>query len=68
MISIFLADDHEVVRRGIAELLTADPDLIVVGEAASYSQALARTPRSDPMSPCSTSVYPMETESSCVAN
>ncbi|MDF3310916.1 response regulator transcription factor [Rhodococcus sp. T2V] len=44
MISVFLVDDHEAVRRGIAELLTADPDLTVVGEAASYSQALARIP------------------------
>ncbi|WP_072691118.1 response regulator transcription factor [Rhodococcus marinonascens] len=44
MIKVFLVDDHEVVRRGIADLLSADPDLTVVGEAASYSQAMARVP------------------------
>ena len=33
MIKVFLVDDHEVVRRGLAELLTSDPDLQVVGEA-----------------------------------
>ncbi|WAM19338.1 response regulator [Rhodococcus sp. JS3073] len=44
MIKVFLVDDHEVVRRGIADLLTADPDLTVIGEAASYAQAMARVP------------------------
>ncbi len=44
MINVFLVDDHEVVRRGIADLLTADPELDVIGKAASYSQALARIP------------------------
>ncbi|MFD6060301.1 response regulator transcription factor [Rhodococcus wratislaviensis] len=48
MITVFLVDDHEVVRRGIADLLTADPDLTVVGEAASYSQAMARVPALKP--------------------
>ncbi|MDH6291020.1 response regulator transcription factor [Rhodococcus sp. NM-2] len=48
MINVFLVDDHEVVRRGIADLLTADPDLTVVGEAASYSQAMARVPALKP--------------------
>ena len=48
MIRVFLVDDHEVVRRGIADLLTSDPDLTVVGEAASYAQALARVPAVKP--------------------
>ncbi len=44
VISIFLVDDHEVVRRGVRELLEAEDDLEVVGEAATVEQALARIP------------------------
>ncbi|WP_346056610.1 response regulator transcription factor [Amycolatopsis dongchuanensis] len=44
MIKVFLVDDHEVVRRGVADLLEADPELTVVGEAATAAQALARIP------------------------
>ncbi|BBY86890.1 response regulator transcription factor [Mycolicibacterium tokaiense] len=44
MISVFLVDDHEVVRRGLADLLSGDPDLTVVGEAGSVSEAMARVP------------------------
>ncbi len=43
-ISVFLLDDHEIVRRGIAQLLEAEPDITVVGEAANAAQALARVP------------------------
>jgi two-component system, NarL family, response regulator DevR len=39
---IFLVDDHEIVRRGIAELLDREPDLEVVGEAGDATHALAR--------------------------
>ncbi|RNI19466.1 response regulator [Flexivirga caeni] len=39
-IRIFLLDDHEVVRRGIRDLLTAEPDFEVVGEAATAAEAL----------------------------
>jgi two-component system response regulator DevR len=41
---VFLVDDHEVVRRGVADLLEADPELTVIGEASTVSQALARIP------------------------
>lgn len=44
MIRVFLVDDHEVVRRGLIDLLSADPALDVVGEADSVAQALARVP------------------------
>jgi two-component system response regulator DevR len=44
VIKVFLVDDHEVVRRGVADLLEADPDLTVVGEAPTAAQALARIP------------------------
>ncbi|WP_431682606.1 response regulator [Kitasatospora sp. KL5] len=43
-IKVFLLDDHEVVRRGVHDLLDAEPDLTVVGEAATVDQALARVP------------------------
>lgn len=43
-ITVFLVDDHEIVRRGLADLLNSDPDLKVIGEAASVAQTLARAP------------------------
>jgi two-component system response regulator DevR len=47
-IRIFLLDDHEVVRRGIAELLDAVEGFEVVGEAGTAEQALARIQASRP--------------------
>lgn len=44
MVRVFLVDDHEIVRRGVADLIEAETDLEVVGEAADVSQALARIP------------------------
>ncbi|MFJ4343491.1 response regulator [Streptomyces sp. NPDC088915] len=41
---VFLVDDHEVVRRGLRDLIDDEPDLEVVGEAATAEQALARGP------------------------
>ncbi|WP_030203813.1 response regulator transcription factor [Streptomyces sp. NRRL S-87] len=41
---VFLLDDHEVVRRGLRDLLEGQPDIVVVGEAATAAQALARGP------------------------
>jgi DNA-binding NarL/FixJ family response regulator len=41
-VRVFLADDHEVVRRGLAALIDAQADLEVVGEAATAAQARAR--------------------------
>lgn len=43
-ISIFLLDDHEVVRRGLKALLEAEEDLRVVGEGSTAAEALARIP------------------------
>ncbi|WP_340559790.1 response regulator transcription factor [Streptomyces sp. GSL17-111] len=47
-VRVFLLDDHEIVRRGLRELLDAEPDLVVVGEAATAAEALARVPASRP--------------------
>jgi len=43
-ISVFLLDDHEIVRRGIAQLLETENDIEVVGEAGRAAQAMARIP------------------------
>ncbi|WP_416984885.1 response regulator [Streptomyces sp. T028] len=43
-IRVFLLDDHEVVRRGVRDLLNDEPDLTVVGEAGTVEQALVRVP------------------------
>ncbi|MEN2740320.1 response regulator transcription factor [Microbacterium sp. X-17] len=48
MIRVFLADDHEIVRRGIADLLSTQADMAVVGEAASVRQARGRIDATHP--------------------
>lgn len=48
MISVFLLDDHEVVRRGVRDLLESADDLEVVGEASTAEQALQRVPAISP--------------------
>jgi two-component system, NarL family, response regulator DevR len=45
---IFLLDDHEIVRRGLAELLNGVPDFDVVGEAGTVAEALRRIPAVQP--------------------
>jgi len=47
-IRVFLVDDHEIVRRGVAELIEAESDLRVVGDAGSVAEALVRIPLSRP--------------------
>jgi two-component system, NarL family, response regulator DevR len=44
IIRVFLLDDHEIVRRGIAGLFEASDDITVVGEAGTAAEALARIP------------------------
>ncbi len=48
MVKVFLVDDHEVVRRGLIDLLSSDPELDVIGEAGSVAEALARIPALEP--------------------
>src|SRR5215211_4110861 len=43
-ITVFLLDDHELVRRGLHELLSLEDDLEVVGEAGTAAEAMARVP------------------------
>jgi len=43
-IKVFLVDDHEIVRRGVRELLETEPDITVIGEAGTAASALARIP------------------------
>jgi DNA-binding NarL/FixJ family response regulator len=48
MATVFLVDDHEIVRRGVADLLETDPELQVVGEAGTVAEALVTIPRAKP--------------------
>jgi DNA-binding NarL/FixJ family response regulator len=48
MIHVFLLDDHEVVRRGVAALLSAEDDIEVIGEAGTAESAIARIPALKP--------------------
>ncbi|WP_067461197.1 response regulator transcription factor [Actinomadura macra] len=48
VIRVFLMDDHEVVRRGVAALLSAEDDIEIVGEAGTAAHALARIPAARP--------------------
>ena len=43
-ISVFLLDDHELVRRGLTDLLEVEHDVTVVGEAGTAAQALSQVP------------------------
>ena len=47
-ITVFLLDDHEIVRRGIRDLLEAEGDIEVVGEASTAEQAVGRVHALDP--------------------
>lgn len=47
-IRVFLLDDHEVVRRGLTELLSADQGFLVVGEAGTVAEAIRRIPAARP--------------------
>jgi DNA-binding NarL/FixJ family response regulator len=48
MIRVFLVDDHEVVRRGVAALLDSEDDIEVIGEAGTAESAIARIPALKP--------------------
>jgi DNA-binding NarL/FixJ family response regulator len=48
VVRVFLLDDHEVVRRGLRDLLEAEDDITVVGEAGTAEEALNRVPATQP--------------------
>ncbi|QBF44857.1 response regulator [Janibacter limosus] len=48
MVRVYLLDDHEVVRRGLRELLEVENDIAVVGESASALEATRRIPAMRP--------------------
>ncbi|WP_323749552.1 response regulator transcription factor [Curtobacterium sp. VKM Ac-1393] len=45
---VFLVDDHELVRQGVARIIDAQPDLEVVGEAESIARAIPRIAATSP--------------------
>ncbi len=47
-LGIFLLDDHTLVRSGLRALIETTDDLVVVGEAATVEEALARIPPTRP--------------------
>ena len=47
-VRVFLLDDHEIVRRGLRELLESEGDITVVGEAGTAEEALDRIPVAAP--------------------
>lgn len=47
-IRVFLLDDHEIVRRGLREMLEADGEFEVVGEAGTAEEAVGRIPATTP--------------------
>ena len=67
MVKVFLVDDHEVVRRGLIDLLSADPELNVIGEAGSVGEAQARIPALRPDVAVLDVRLPTATESNCAA-
>lgn len=48
MVRVYLLDDHEVVRRGLRELLEVESDIVVIGESASALEATRRIPAMRP--------------------
>ena len=47
-VRVFLLDDHELVRRGVRDMLWAEEDITVVGEASNADEALIRIPQTTP--------------------
>nr|WP_206442425.1 response regulator transcription factor [Streptomyces boncukensis] len=43
-----MVDDHEVVRRGVHDMLSVEPDIEIVGEAGTATEAMARIPAAGP--------------------
>lgn len=48
MISVFIVDDHEIVRRGLTDLFTQAGDITVLGDAGTAAEAIAKIPSLNP--------------------
>ena len=48
MIKVFVVDDSPFVRKALRRVLTADPEITVVGEAATGAEAVVRVPQLEP--------------------
>ena len=46
--TVFLVDDHPLLRRGLGALISGEPDLVVCGESATRSEALEAIPKCRP--------------------
>jgi two-component system, NarL family, response regulator DevR len=66
-VRVYLVDDHEVVRRGLAELLGAEDDIDVVGEAGTAGMALAGIAKEKPDVAVLDVRLPTATASRCAA-
>ena len=66
-ITVFLLDDHEIVRRGVRHLLEGESDIKVVGEASTEAEAIGRVHALTRTSPSSTSGSRKATASSHAA-
>lgn len=47
MIRVIIADDHAILRQGLRQILTAQPDMQVVGEAANYAEVMQQVRRGE---------------------
>lgn len=47
-IRVFVLDDHEIVRRGLRQLIEAQPDMTIAGEASTCGEAILRVPPTRP--------------------
>ena len=66
-ITVVIVDDHEIVRRGLVDLLTLDDAFEVVGEAATGAEALQVVRATRPRWCCSTSGCPTAAGCRCAA-
>ena len=47
MINVIIADDHPIVRAGLKQIITEDPDITVAGEASNGAELLKRVRSQD---------------------
>ena len=65
-VRVFLLDDHEIVRRGVADVLNTEPDIEVVGEHGSATGESRHSKHAHQTLRCSTYVWVTAAASRCV--